>query len=467
MVNGERIVPKPRSLTDAVNAGMTRQVEELLEKGADPNDIREGIPPLHAAAAIGRRDIVEKLVLAGADVNRQDRFGRTPLHHAAIYGHKATVAYLLLRGANPGIRNRHGMLACDSAHLFKQDSLSTVLELALSADMQDARKLMRSIATTPRNQSDGADRRMIIALLQEKGINPVFEPLMRALLHEIRREKPQPQREPASHRSAHAGHSNLLPRRSFSPERAERFSGVPPESISLNPTWVIVGSDAAVLRDEVVNLEESGDYSAILDMAIRELRQIDLGEDVKAVDVFNQCLRRMEVTRGRRSEFHRTLESAIMLYTDDRFFRVLNSHWRSGRSKDLLGFSALMSMAFRHAAYFIQGDVFRGATLHDAEHYEPGLIFRWPFFVSASKEREVAANFGETVVTIEVPSSANVRDIDYCSIYPDEGEVLFRAYEAFEVIETSQEGVRIGVFDDDLFGTGLEVSERREITIIE
>ena len=86
---------------------------------------------------------------------------------------------------------------------------------------------------------------------------------------------------------------------------------------------------------------------------------------------------------------------------------------------------------------------------------------------SASKNRNVATEFGKTLVVIEVPASANVREIEYCSLFPEEGEVLFRAYEVFEVLEASPREIRIRVFYDEFFGTGVEVTEHGEVRLID
>jgi hypothetical protein len=94
-------------------------------------------------------------------------------------------------------------------------------------------------------------------------------------------------------------------------------------------------------------------------------------------------------------------------------------------------------------------------------------VFRWPFFISASTNRNVAAEFGKTLVTIECPPEANVRVIATTSLFPEEGEVLFPAYEVFEVLEASPEEVRIRVFYDDLFGIGMEISEHGEVLPID
>jgi hypothetical protein len=207
-------------------------------------------------------------------------------------------------------------------------------------------------------------------------------------------------------------------------------------------------------------------FPRIINAAVMELDRIIVEDAVSALDLLNTYFSQLGQSTDR-SDFHRTLEATLMLYTDARFFQILNSRWRDNRSRELLGFSTLMSMAFRHAKYFMGHEVYRGVDLPDIDHYEPGLVFRWPFFVSASTNSNIAAEFGKTLVTIEVPSDADVKEIAYASLFPDEGEVLFRAYEVFEVLEASPEEVRIRVFYDEFFGTGMEIDEHGEVVLVE
>ena len=311
---------------------------------------------------------------------------------------------------------------------------------------------------------------MVTMLLQEKNIDIEFEPLVSAFLQEIRTEPPK-RRGPPTSRSSESAHANQdvpMPQ-SPSSRRAARFTGVPPESIGIRSSWVIGGSDESVDSAEADMLEEGAHISAIVNKSVTELNRITIDSSVTALDLFNDCFRRF----GGDSEadsyrtFTATHRAALMLYTDDRFFRVLNEYWRSNRSREILGFSTLMSIAFRHAKFFVEGEVYRGVDLADVGHYQRGLVFRWPFFVSASKNRNIAAGFGKTLVTIEAPASANVRDIAYCSLYPEEDEVLFRAYEVFEVLEASPNGIRIRVFYDEHFGTGWEITEQGWLREIE
>ncbi|MCX6835959.1 MAG: ankyrin repeat domain-containing protein, partial [candidate division Zixibacteria bacterium] len=73
----------------------------LLDAGADPNrtSVIGLITPLHTAAKIGKKDLVELLLDRGAAINTKDSLGRTPFYYAARYAHRPTVAVLKARGA--------------------------------------------------------------------------------------------------------------------------------------------------------------------------------------------------------------------------------------------------------------------------------------------------------------------------------------------------------------------------------
>jgi hypothetical protein len=451
---------------EAVETGNVDLVRDLLKEGKNPNERdKQGLLPVHIAASRGYQDVVKELVSAGADINARDKFQRTALHLAAVPGQKAVAVYLLLRGADTEARGENGLRPFELASAVGHEELAWIIALAGRADLDYVRRLARSVATRPSRPTLSADRRIVTTLLEEKGHDAVFEPLVTALLQEVRNEKPQPKRPATSTSNSHTeSDSRQATKPTSSTHRPSRFTGVPAESVTVGRSWGVTSSDESVIVGEVETLEEGGDFQKIINEAVVELDRIQLEESISALDAFNEYFR--SIGKGELSDLNRTLRAALMLYTDDRFFRVLNTCWRSGRSRDLLWFSTLMSMAFRNAKYFIAGDVYRGVNLADVHHYEPGLVFRWPFFVSASTDRGVAAEFGMTLVDIEVPSFANVRDISYCSVYPEEGEVLFRAYEVFEVLGASEQGIHIRVFDDEWFGTGYEISERRRLDMI-
>ena len=108
----------------AIEAGDVQQVRKLLEQsgGADKDKQDEffGYTPLHCAAAKGHKEIVEILLRAGADKDKQDMSGSTPLHGSAFYGHKEVVEILLRAGADKDKQDKYGRTplhwAAESGH---------------------------------------------------------------------------------------------------------------------------------------------------------------------------------------------------------------------------------------------------------------------------------------------------------------------------------------------------------------
>ena len=91
-------------------------VEILLRAGAD-KDKQDGFgsTPLHTAAFHGHKEVVELLLRAGADKDKQDCLRRTPLHLAAESGHKEIVEILLRADANIDAKDRWNQTAYDKA----------------------------------------------------------------------------------------------------------------------------------------------------------------------------------------------------------------------------------------------------------------------------------------------------------------------------------------------------------------
>ena len=121
----DRLVP--RTLFQAVSYDRDpAAVRTLIEKGANVNQIANGVSPLHWAAAIGEKEILQILLENGADPNvraqktkrgtlDEAEEGRTPLHFAALQGHAEIVEMLVGRGAEVGARDRWGSTALDLA----------------------------------------------------------------------------------------------------------------------------------------------------------------------------------------------------------------------------------------------------------------------------------------------------------------------------------------------------------------
>jgi ankyrin repeat protein len=127
----------PQSLLHcAAQNGGRRVVHFLLEQGLDKNvaTTTSGVTPLMYAVQGSHSDIVETLLIAGADPKRaisnsDPRYpGLTPLHFAVGAGDKQLVGMLLKHGADPRQGDRDGQTACDLAQRMRHDELIALLE---------------------------------------------------------------------------------------------------------------------------------------------------------------------------------------------------------------------------------------------------------------------------------------------------------------------------------------------------
>jgi ankyrin repeat protein len=76
------------ALHGAVRSGHTEVLDMLLVAGANISaQDRQGFTPLHSAAQGGQLPAIHKLLAANAGILVQDHQGWIPLHHAAAYGH--------------------------------------------------------------------------------------------------------------------------------------------------------------------------------------------------------------------------------------------------------------------------------------------------------------------------------------------------------------------------------------------
>jgi hypothetical protein len=98
-----RLTRQQQSLMDAIDAGDTRKVRALVDKGLDPDfaDDMEATP-LDEAIRRGSLAMVKDLVDAGADVNRVNSYKEAPLDVAKDSGDANIEQYLVSQGAVTG-----------------------------------------------------------------------------------------------------------------------------------------------------------------------------------------------------------------------------------------------------------------------------------------------------------------------------------------------------------------------------
>ncbi len=153
--------PRPDSdLVQAVRAGDTEEVANLLQAGGDPSEAEEnhGMRLITIAAYAGHTDIVRLLLDRGVDPDSVNRSGSRPLHAAALVGKPAVAELLLDRGADPLVKNGSG---------------ATPLELT-RADEEFTRGLTESIGIPagPWPEVEQGRARLRELLAKQTGIDP-------------------------------------------------------------------------------------------------------------------------------------------------------------------------------------------------------------------------------------------------------------------------------------------------------
>ncbi|EKX39222.1 hypothetical protein GUITHDRAFT_114657 [Guillardia theta CCMP2712] len=114
-----------QELWESAVAGDARQVEKLLQQGANASSmagLAGTFPLLHAAAGMGHVEVVETLVRqGGARVEAHDGEGWTPLHIAADRGHLGVVKKLHELGAD--VNARVALVNGSQADMLYQDKV--------------------------------------------------------------------------------------------------------------------------------------------------------------------------------------------------------------------------------------------------------------------------------------------------------------------------------------------------------
>ncbi len=119
-------------LIKAVEYQLPDLVQQLLEKGADPDMCGvNGYSPLIRAAAQRDTSIVQQLLARGAKPNARTRhYGYTALMQATIAGQKANAQSLIRYKANVNAQGEHGESALDLAQLSHYNDIVKMLQQA-------------------------------------------------------------------------------------------------------------------------------------------------------------------------------------------------------------------------------------------------------------------------------------------------------------------------------------------------
>jgi ankyrin repeat protein len=117
-------------LVYAASAGDTATVVYLISKGANLNEVdADGISILAWATISNRVDTVQALLARGAQVNTVDNYGMTPLLYAASinFGDTEVLEKLIVAGADLKAKNKQGLTAVDLAKTYHHTTMASLL----------------------------------------------------------------------------------------------------------------------------------------------------------------------------------------------------------------------------------------------------------------------------------------------------------------------------------------------------
>ena len=150
----------------ACGEGDIEVVEEVLATPVDP-DLKRGVAGLHLAAQSGRREVIELLLEASADINQRSvamfNEGWTALHFATRNEKSEVIQLLLERGAEM-LEDQQGMTPLHCA--CKLGKLE-VVALFLNAKLDLERATQELLEMTPLHCAAGAGHVEIVTLLLE------------------------------------------------------------------------------------------------------------------------------------------------------------------------------------------------------------------------------------------------------------------------------------------------------------
>jgi ankyrin repeat protein len=125
----------------AVFANRTQSLRTLLANGVDPNHARfpDRWTPLHMAANVGRTEMIDALVGAGANVEARTEDEMTPLLIAA-YRHPDAVSQLLHLGVDVNAEGKTGRNGLFISCINDDENVATLL-IRAGIDLKHADKL--------------------------------------------------------------------------------------------------------------------------------------------------------------------------------------------------------------------------------------------------------------------------------------------------------------------------------------
>lgn len=118
------------NLLTAVNDNNLSQVKVLLEQGADIDyQNRYGRTSLHLSLLNADIRCLQYLLVQQPNVNQQDFFGLTPMHIAVCHNKSEAIKFLLDKNPDTSIKDNLGRTVFDITKKYNKKSIHNLLEL--------------------------------------------------------------------------------------------------------------------------------------------------------------------------------------------------------------------------------------------------------------------------------------------------------------------------------------------------
>ena len=157
------------NIFEAAAVGNIDRVAEILKD--DPTQVNavavDGFQPLGLAAFFGHLNVVELLLLKGAEVNSPSRNDMKvmPLHSAVAHQHLEIARALLEQGADPNARQADDFTPLhEAAQNGQLDMVKLLLQYGADANAKSAGNV------TPFGMAQQGGHREVMALLAEQGV---------------------------------------------------------------------------------------------------------------------------------------------------------------------------------------------------------------------------------------------------------------------------------------------------------